>query len=1202
MKKHLFSILALSCMFSCGVISYKASPNVAKATTDVDLGSVTFSLLPSQTTFSTGIFLISDESNEFHYVPSGGDWTDEYRMAASDSSNVLLNGTSIVNDRLTLVKHGEKDYFLTLADANYGTRNTNDVVTIQGNWTKTIGDNVYSLNVSPCRFIWNGAKWSQEFVVPELEPYEKVSLVQASYPDYDRVAITNAESVASQWNTFATENEYNDFSFEFAFESYASMTDTLNIRIGSSGSWDQGHPYQISLNNTWNEVAGGVIVVYEKSGSTVEWKTGDLPCYLKPGARHIIEFGSVHLKDDSSKVYNFVKYDGEFLFQRVRTPAHDDRTSRVAFHYPGTEIFLGSSMSQRENVDELTFNRSNFDEGIYLDGPTNDIPVENWDVRGAPASKYNVLKNGQPIFSYGNQTPLVKYGSDDYYLVFSDYGVQFVEGDVISLSGEFHFYKSGKAYSMAVKPINFLFSNGEFSLISNINSFLLERLNNQCYLEDYDDDKVLVIEGILEDAASNINTPTSMKDLWDLYFDYVDQLDAVPLNEEKARERLEATKQIAIAELNSYVDPSLYLEADYEIIEGYIAAATTAINAATSVGEVQSALNNALEQIDSVKTKQQAIEEKIIGLTGGYEEYLDAYDVVTTTDLSATGDLKFYSLDSENESFGTGSDHPNVIKAVVPTKAENTSGNMIFQFKYKSSKPTSNKYGSQVYLRVRGTGSNCYMFYIGTSVESGIGVGASSFLDNVIVPKTAQYYNANFQANEEYAIECGAIDLKEYNRTFLFIKVDSEYVVKEIVDSIDSATFATAPSIIIMDSHLKDGDVDDVTTLSPIEEGTTKGENATLLGRPVLNQSSNHSSLEVSLRKNNIPNNESLYPLEKNSFTLNGQEFASHASNPILTKINDTKYSVQFKNVTFEDGDVVHIGGNFAYFDTDSFVKTVYRLFDATFTYHASSDSWSEEEATVDVAKYEAKATLSSYANLSEYTEANQTIIEGYVEEYATKIDNASSTQEVNSLLDEALGKIDGVLTIFGEYKKAAKEELANYKSPSIYRDEEKAELNSILSEAYAQIDACTDKDSVDAVVALAKSEINTLKTDEQYSAEELASYKKTAKGEIESFVGSIDLSHYDDEGINEINRLALKARNDIDAANSQQEIDNIVSTFKAAVRNIKTIDGTVIDDGGEVTPAKKKGCKSSIVITSSLVSITSLIGVALLTLKKKED
>ena len=1196
-------------MFSCGAFSFR-TPTKANALTETNLGTLTLSLHLGNAWYTRGIYVTCEESVDF---PNAG-WEDNSKFAPTTQDAVIRNGVNIGSSSLKFVRVEPKTYFLALCDGGFDSdkREVDEHIIVQGTWEITLGDVKYSLSINQFAATWNGSGWKEEFIMPELETYNNVSLRQAGIPDVDCVAF-DYETNPSCWNTFTLieGNEHNNFSFEFAFESFSDMTQTLTVRIGSSGVWGAGHAYQLDLKNATDWGAGqGAMVFSEKQGDSVLFSQQNISCNLRPGARHIIKFGSITLKNDTSKVYNFVKYDDEYLFQKVRTASNSGLTTYVGFYYVGNNvIYLGNTIESGANTDVMTFNRGSGANGIYLDGPINEIPYDgqNWTVRGAPASADNVLRNGQPLFTTYRHSnpPLVKFGETDYYLSFADYELTFEEGDVIYFNGEFHFYEEGKAYTMAIVPMYFLYTNGTFQLIENIYTHLLGVLNNHCELDDYDDDKIVVINGILEHASNNLSSYTDAKELWNAYLDYVDQLDAVPLNEEKALARLNAAKQNAINSLNNYVDLDLYFEEEQTVITGLIESATADITAATSVAEVNSLLASAKASIDAVKSKQTVVEETILARKSGYEEYLKAYDVATTTDLCASSEEHIYAKNSANQSYSTNGEIA-VIDTRLPFNSENPDGNMIFQFKYQSTDPSSSRYGSQMFIRLRGTATTNYRFSIGTDVGGNSGVSVCGFVNDHEVADSQKSCDANLKANKEYTIKCGAIDLKDYNRVFLFIEGDAigeddDFLLTHIIDKLD---FETTPTVIIMDSYLAD-DSEGVTTITPFEDGTTKANNSTLVGRPVLDNESSINSLSFTLRSNNIPTNGTLYAIEETAITLNGQPINKTVV-PAIKKTSPTKYSIILTGLTINDGDIVKITGCFAYYDTDEFVKTAYRLFDGIFTYHASTDSWSQEEPTVDVAIYEAKLTLQNYAVLSNYSQENQNRINQIVEEYLPQLENASTLEAIDTLLTTAFGLIDAVPTLLDEYKEAAKQEVASYKSASDYRQEEQSELAAIIAKASADIDGCSDKASVDIIVATAKDEMDALKTSSERDAEDLASYRKTIDTEIQTFVGGLDFSQYSDENLARIQNLAKEARSQVKTATSKEELDNILATLKQTVNGIEKIDGSTNQDteeeGNNNEKPAKKGCKSSVIAVNLVISVASLIGFALMSYKKKND
>ena len=1203
-KNSLFLSIGMACILSCAAISFSPKDfSQVKADGVTDLGELNLSLNNNLSNWDKGIYVLSEETNSLPVSdPETNPW--ETRLYSLETNALVLNGIDITNNsRRMLVKHGAQDYYIGLQDGGYPSRTINDTVTIKGNWITKYEGVDYTVNIKPFTCRWNGSKWVQDFVIPELETYDKVSLTQAGIDDFSNERVdTEFRTVPDPWNTFAisAENTTNSFSFEFAFEAYGNMSEkALNVRIGNT-TWDAGHFYHLFMCNSWNTTSGGVIVFNEKNGvDTYINQSGDLPCNLQPGARHVIEVGVIRVKNQNNN-YMFVKYDGSYLYQVIKPVYTETFYPRIGLCYERNNIFVGTTMpEQKAQADTLVFDRGNHSSGVFFTGPENSIPVRSdWETRGAPVSKYNVLKNGEPLYTnrgWGS-SPLVKHGTADYYLNFGDdYSFTFSEGDIVTLEDEFHFYEDNKSYSMSFHPVAVEFTNGDFVGVANIYSRLLEKLAARYDLDDYDDDKVPVVQGLLSQASTAFNNASSMRALWEAYYSYMEQLDEVPLNEEKMAEKLRRAKEAAIAELNAYINEDLYDEEHLEIVTNYVNTAIAQINAATTVQQVNQILANAKTQIEAVETKQVSIEQKIMSLEDGYEQYLAKYDVATLSDLSAIGDVHIYPKDSalESESFGTDG-NPNAFNSRIATSDDNREGNMIFKFKYSSTNPLSSRYGAQLFIRLRGTASNSYVFHIAAEIEGAAGVRLGVLERDAIVEGTKVDYRANFAANTEYVIECGAIDLKEFDRTFIFIKIDGTFVAKLIVDNIKEES---KPAVMIMDSYTNP-ETSDTVTLSSVEEGTTKADNATLLGRMILDNASNGDSLITTLRENTIPVNTRLYPATNDAITINGNPIAQNRSAARILKSTATKYNILL-SYPLNDGDVVHVGGVFTYQDEDTSNKFVYRFFDTSFTYHASTNSWEQEAPSLDVAKIEAKETLANYVNLADYSDANQATITNIIETYTSRIDGATTVDQVYALLNEALGQIDAIATILDDYKTAAKAELNAYKSPELYRQNEVNELNRILAQAFASIDNCNDTLSVDIIVANAKTQIDALKTAAQYDAEELASAKRIAKAEIEAYVGLLELDRYSDENAALIQQLAMKARSDVDNATSKEEVNRIVEEFKQAIKDVKTNDGSTFDGEKYVEKGASKGCGGSVITSSIIISVIALCGMALL-LKKK--
>ena len=202
-------------------------------------------------------------------------------------------------------------------------------------------------------------------------------------------------------------------------------------------------------------------------------------------------------------------------------------------------------------------------------------------------------------------------------------------------------------------------------------------------------------------------------------------------------------------------------------------------------------------------------------------------------------------------------------------------------------------------------------------------------------------------------------------------------------------------------------------------------------------------------------------------------------------------------------------------------------------------------------------------------------------------------------MVEEAINNIDAINTLLDDYKDIAINDLEHYRSPSDYRSEEQAELRQILADAYVAIRDCKDYESVDNAFNDAKDKIDLLKTKQQRDAEDLIEAKKAAYNEVNEFSGYIQLNRYSEENANELIRLT-HAVVDIDIKNATtiEEVNNAVNTYKNAVKNIQTKDGTVFDGQSYITPSTG-GCGGSIE-TVSMLSFVALLAAALLIIIKR--
>ena len=960
------------------------------------------------------------------------------------------------------------------------------IATVKGSWANSSAKFV----VQEFTRQWNGTKWE----LP-LCDYDIVSFEDANLPDFPKGNINtedtagygysaDAADLAKQRGIFGLTNDTESYAFEFNFETTDTMSNWVEIRIGASGGWGHGHVIKYQFTNQWND---GVLIVSERLDDVVyNGHTKEVRTNIEGGS-HLLECGAVKVLGEENLYFVYFKNNGVYALSEYWELDATPRSTKVGIYAPDTCISLTNSRTPAQSQISLDANNST-SSALYLNTEAGTLAsVHNWDDYFIPVGDGITLNFNSITKDKWNY--FKKPYENQLYLDLGELGVSPSQGDILYIGGMFKMAHSNTGILTAYKL--------------NVADFYLEYDGN---------------------AWGEVSA-------------------------ERYAEILAYTKEQTKAELEAYVDSSVYDETNLAIVEGIVNTAKADIDAATLIEQVIAIAQNAKEQISSqAKSKQAIIEEAIMGSDALIDEYLEKYDVVTTTDFSAVGDFVFKNKESGTYSSGAYDD----TTTRFITAPENLDGNLIFQFNYSSDDPSASEYGSQIYIRMRGNDSDCYRFEIATDVGNGdVGVGLAVLAHDAATQRKT--YNAHFAANTQYKIECGSIDLAGYARTLLFIRINDELVLKEIVDSVSGQQAA----IRIMDSFTT-GDV--TARMSAIEEGTTKSKNnPSLLGRLILDESSNKTNLYATLKANALPEDAVLFPMQVGAFTINGAEVNSWRSVTNIRKVGEQKYRVDFDSSELADGTVVHIGGYYSYLDSEQ-VKSGYRFFDAEFVYHASTDSWTQSVPTDrETLIYEAKETLSNYANLSEYSSANQDAINAIVNEYLGKIEQAE-TDQINAVLAEALAKIDAIPTLLDEAKAAAKSELAAYRSADLYRDEEKAELAEILQEAYADIDAAANQSEIDAIVAAAKQAIDELKTAAERDAEDLVAKKKTAKAEINALAGKLEMDRYSDANQAVLSNLTYKAIEDIDAATTETAVDQIVTEYRASIIAVETKDGSKFD------------------------------------------
>ena len=222
-----------------------------------------------------------------------------------------------------------------------------------------------------------------------------------------------------------------------------------------------------------------------------------------------------------------------------------------------------------------------------------------------------------------------------------------------------------------------------------------------------------------------------------------------------------------------------------------------------------------------------------------------------------------------------------------------------------------------------------------------------------------------------------------------------------------------------------------------------------------------------------------------------------------------------------------------------------------------------EEAAALAAAKENAKASLATYKNADDYRDAEKAEIASILESANTAIDACTSIDAVNAKVEEVKPELDALKTDadykleeaanLAEAQTNAKALLANYKNAANYRDAEKAEIKAILASAENAIDACESIEAVNAKVAAVKAELDAVKTNAQYEAEEaaaLAQAKADAKAELAAYKNADDYREVEQAKLASIVENAKMA---IDACESIDAVNTKVAAAKAELDALKT-------------------------------------------------
>lgn len=839
--------------------------------------------------------------------------------------------------------------------------------------------------------------------------------------------------------------------------------------------------------------------------------------------------------------------------------------------------------------------------GMYFDLPDGtNIPFDTgWNLGYAPekASNIRMYRDGEyfPIGKSGMST-LIKFSATEVYfkteawmLSNADKALPLRSGDLIVLEGRFT--ANNTTFSMSETTIKIAKSDdGEFitDVIGDFREELINRMSEDYPLGNYDRNEKKQIGEIVASASEKIRNSQKAVNAYEVYVDTVNKLKNITVSPDAIDNLNEKIKPAAIGKLKNFVDRNDYFEAQQQKLDQIIAEYSEKILGAGNQKEVSQFLSEARTDIDSLLTKANIIEKAITSQTDGWEEYLETYNVVSLRDINFGESLHLKKEGGNTEAINTDERFNNVFNSFVPTSGNDTSS-VVFKFYYENN-------GQQPYVQffVRGQMWFGYLFTIGTGGGSTGGYWAQRLDEDTTKDSLFTANSGHSLTNGvRYEVELGAVDLKETDRTWIYVKVDGKLGLSTFYDTLAMSEGSFRISVKAALNNESD------YTISNCEEKLTP-LNTKKVGAFTLadGHTDGANGLYATLVENDVlyakDKSLSAYAVTENAVVLrrNGEIIKNISTRvPAIQKYTQTNYYIPIATNGFtpQQGDELTIDGDFAYFSSDSNEKFIYSVSRSVFVFN--NGAW-EQKLSLDDAKNGAKNELDGYADISLYDEKEASVITELIKNAKTAIDSATTTESVVNILRTAESKIDEVKTTLGKYADEAIKTIEAYKKDNLsdYSPEAVAEINRYKAEAKAEILSADSKARIDSLKQSYLERIDTLKTSAETSAEELSAQKDEGKQSVKDIYGGIDLSKLTEDEIADLNKETQDVLRNIDGSATKEQVSSLVDAYESKYNKGNQQSGKT----------EKKGCKSSVIIPVSACLAFAIAATLVMIIYKK--
>ena len=904
--------------------------------------------------------------------------------------------------------------------------------------------------------------------------------------------------------------------------------------------------------------------------------------------------------------------EGKFSHAATNTILDIDRT---VFTITVEETFIGKRYAYSVNAEKPVIPALNVIEagagyqasmewknhlGFYFCMDPNDaLYSTGYELRYTPMGKSNVLRYRDGVVdevaNLKGET-IVKYGETNYFM--EGWAIKkegepnetaLLAGDMFVLSGTFVNPKYDVYIN--IEETVFIVSSASptyvYTVYSDYRGYLADMLHA------YDLDKYGILDQIalgalIEQTIVDMQAAETAVDARLIYEQTIETINGYQLNEDALVELAE-TKQAAKVEIIEYAQANVYDEAEQLIVDEKVANCHTLIDEANNAEQIAQLLADTKMDLDGIITliqkREALIQEAVVsGNISEIEQYLETYNVLSLRELSLGDTLTFKQMPSkvEFESVNIKTDTlDNNTYNTFALAEGNTTGSSVLQFTYRTTFAPDSGNSMVIRIKLGGIEYYGYLFQIGTGNGGVLVDRLQADYNNLFIGGVGYL----FQANTDYKVEVGAIDLKDSDRTWLFLKVNGYFIVSSICDTMP---FSGEPRVDFRVSYNSTIAADTVITLSDIREGVTAP--AVINGGRFAyseGHSDSNSGVYVTLRENALPyaGNKSIayYPLAEENVQLVRDGEANDIADigtGILYKYTAVDYYLDLvgNGITPRDGDIIIVKGQFVCFNSDKLQKAVLEVREAKFVYNKSANTW-EQVLTLSDVKENAADELTVYEGmLLAYDEIDRVTIQTAIDTAKAALEGAAAIEDVEDILAGAKAVIDGLKTTFAKYQAAATDEVNGYKADAFndYREKQQAKITALKEAAVKDIAKADSTEAVDTIVAVLKSEIDSLATNAQLTAQELSDAKTMGAQTVKNCYGTLDFTAYNENELKALNDEVKKVLADIEDATTVEAVESLVKAY--------TDKYTVEEKTEEPTP--KKGCGSAIAVNAGSMAV----------------